>query len=79
MLPGPIFSSPTAPPRDAQNENPGQQIVALPDTLAIGADYGLTVMANAFLGAYQLALFILSDDGQRILRSHGFSVPNLPE
>ena len=28
----------------AQRENPGQQIVALPEPLAVGADYGLTVM-----------------------------------
>jgi molybdate transport system substrate-binding protein len=26
----------------AQRENAGQQIVVLPDTLAVGADYGLT-------------------------------------
>ena len=31
----------------AQKENPGQQIVALPDDLAVGADYGLTVMNGA--------------------------------
>ena len=29
---------------DAQKQNPDQQIVALPDALAVGADYGLTVM-----------------------------------
>ena len=31
----------------AQKQNPGQQIVALPDALAVGADYGLTVMNGA--------------------------------
>ena len=31
----------------AQKENPGQQIVPLPDNLAVGADYGLTVIAGA--------------------------------
>ena len=31
----------------AQQENPGQQIVQLPDALAVGADYGLTVMNGA--------------------------------
>src|SRR6267142_1377206 len=30
--------------REAQQQNPGQQIVALPDDLAVGADYGLTVI-----------------------------------
>ena len=45
---GPTSSSPTAPTRSwRRSENPGQQIVALPDTLAVGADYGLTVMNGA--------------------------------
>jgi molybdate transport system substrate-binding protein len=74
-----IFLAYCTAARDAHNENPGQQIVALPETLAVGADYGLTVMTNASAGGYQLALFILSADGQRILRSHGFSAPHLPE
>jgi molybdate transport system substrate-binding protein len=33
--------------REAQAQNPGQQIVALPQELAVGADYGLTVIAGA--------------------------------
>ena len=63
----------------AQKENPGQQIVALPDVLAVGADYGLTVMTEASRNAYRLAMFILSADGQRILASHGFAAPGLPQ
>jgi molybdenum ABC transporter molybdate-binding protein len=63
----------------AQKENPGQQVVALPDALAVGADYGLTVMVGASSNAYRLALFVLSPDGQRILASHGFAAPNLPQ
>jgi molybdate transport system substrate-binding protein len=63
----------------AQKENAGQQIVALPDALAVGADYGLTVTANASPTAYRLALFVLSPEGQRILARHGFSAPNLPQ
>ena len=63
----------------AQKENPGQQIVALPDALAVGADYGLTVMNEASTPAYQFALFILSAEGQKILASHGFAAPNLPD
>jgi molybdate transport system substrate-binding protein len=46
--------------------------------LAVSADYGLTVMADASPAASQFALFILSPEGQRILASHGFSAPNLP-
>ncbi len=62
----------------ALKENPGQQIVALPDKLAVGADYGLTVMSSATSSAYQFALYILSAEGQRILANHGFAAPGLP-
>jgi ABC-type molybdate transport system substrate-binding protein len=54
-------------------------MIALPDALAVSADYGLTVMADASPGAYRFALFILSPEGQRILAAYGFSAPNLPE
>jgi molybdate transport system substrate-binding protein len=63
----------------AQRENPGQQIVALPDALSVGADYGLTVMNDASPAAYRLAMFILSGEGQRILARHGFAAPGLPD
>ena len=62
----------------ARRENAGQQVVALPDALAVGADYGLTVMREAAPAAYRLALFILSAQGQTILARHGFSAPTLP-
>jgi molybdenum ABC transporter molybdate-binding protein len=63
----------------AQRENPAQVIVQLPDALAVGADYGLTVMNGASVPAQQFALFILSADGQRILAKHGFAAPALPQ
>jgi molybdate transport system substrate-binding protein len=63
----------------AQRENPTQQIVALPDALAVGADYGLTVMNGASAAAYQFAMFILSAEGQRTLAKHGFAAPALPQ
>jgi molybdate transport system substrate-binding protein len=65
--------------REAQQQNPGQQIVALPNELAVGADYGLTVLDGASPQAYQFAMFILSVDGQRILAKHGFAAPALPQ
>jgi molybdate transport system substrate-binding protein len=37
----------------------------------------LTVVAKASQGAYRLAMFILSSDGQRILAKHGFAAPTL--
>lgn len=57
----------------AQKENPGQQVIALPQSLAVGADYGMTVVNNASPQAERLAAFILSADGQAILAKHGFT------
>jgi molybdate transport system substrate-binding protein len=65
--------------REAQTQNPGQQVVPLPAELAVGADYGLTVVGGASPQAYQFAIFVLSVDGQRILAKHGFAAPALPQ
>jgi molybdate transport system substrate-binding protein len=65
--------------REAQQQNPAQHIVALPDELAVGADYGLTVVDGASRPAYQLVMFILSVEGQRILAKHGFAAPGVPQ
>jgi len=61
--------------RAALNESPGQQVIALPDPLAVGA---VTVITGAPPSAYKFALFILSPEGQRMLERHGFAAPNLP-
>src|SRR5262249_31705293 len=63
----------------AQKENLSLQIVPLPDALAVGADYGLTVMNDASPAAHSFALFILSAEAQKILAQHGFAAPNLPQ
>ena len=63
----------------AQAEAPAQQVVQLPDPLAVGADYGMTAMADAPPAAYRFAMFILSAPGQKILTKHGFSAPGLPQ
>ena len=77
---GPISSWPIAPPRAMRGRKiPDLQTIALPDALAVSADYGLTVTNDASPGAYRFALFILSSEGQRILASHGFSAPGLSE
>jgi len=65
--------------REAQTQNSGQQVVPLPAELAVGADYGLTVVGGASSQAYQFAIFVLSVDGQRILAKHGFAAPALPQ
>jgi ABC-type molybdate transport system substrate-binding protein len=59
--------------REALRQNPGQQSVALPDALAVGADYGLTVISGADLPAQKFADYIMSLEGQKILISHGFA------
>ena len=63
----------------ARSESPDQQIVPLPDALAVGADYGMTVMADASPAAYRFAMFILSPAGQKILAKHGFTAPGLAQ
>ena len=65
--------------RAAQKENPAQQMISLPDPLAIGADYGLTVIQSASPAAYRFSMFVLSPKGQRILMKHGFTASNLPQ
>lgn len=57
----------------AQKENPGQQIVALPEKLSVSADYGMTVMNGTSPAAQAFADFIMSPQGQTILTSHGFA------
>ena len=62
-----------------KREIPTQQIVQLPEALAVGADYGLTVINGASVSAHRFALFILSVEGQRTLAKHGFAAPALPQ
>ena len=57
----------------AQKENPGQQIVALPDNLSVGAAYGLTMIKGASREAEHFIDFVLLPSTQRILVSHGFT------
>jgi molybdenum ABC transporter molybdate-binding protein len=57
----------------AQKENPALRIVQVPAPLAVGADYGLTLIQDAPPHAERLARFILSGPGQAILKRHGFA------
>jgi molybdate transport system substrate-binding protein len=57
----------------AQKENPGQQVVALPDNLSVGADYGLTVMNGTTPAAQAFADYIVSASGLMILERYGFA------
>jgi molybdenum ABC transporter molybdate-binding protein len=65
--------------KDAQRENAAFQMVRLPEELSVAADYGLTVMARARAAAYQLAMFILAAEPQRVLAKYGFAAPGLPQ
>ncbi|SOB96450.1 molybdate ABC transporter substrate-binding protein [Stappia indica] len=59
----------------ARQEVEALRIVHLPSALAVGADYGLTVMDGASGDAWKLALYILSPAGQEILADYGFDAP----
>jgi ABC-type molybdate transport system substrate-binding protein len=62
----------------AKREQPVLQIIGIPPELAVGADYGLIVRADADTAGWRLALFILSPEGQAILASHGFEAAAVP-
>ncbi|MGH8681632.1 MAG: molybdate ABC transporter substrate-binding protein [Burkholderiales bacterium] len=57
----------------AKAEVPSLQIVAIPGELAVGADYGLTVISGARPEAERFARFVLSNAGQDILKRYGFA------
>lgn len=63
----------------ARNEVPTLEIVALPEALAVGADYGLTLVAKAPPDAHRFAQFVLSEPGQAILVRHGFTAAQAKE
>jgi molybdate transport system substrate-binding protein len=62
-----------------RRQQSGISMVRLPENLAVGADYGLTVMNGASPNAWRFAMFVLSGDGQRVLAKHGFAAPGLPK
>lgn len=62
----------------ARQRVPSLQVVQLPDALAVGADYGLTVLSAEDPRAVRLALFILSPEAQAILGRYGFRTPLVP-
>lgn len=62
----------------ADKDNPALGIVAVPAELAVGADYGLTVMKGAPEAAWRLALQILSPAGQAVLARYGFDAAAIP-
>jgi molybdate transport system substrate-binding protein len=63
---------------DTARQVAGLTVVQLPPELAIGAEYGLIVLHEAPLSAWQLAVFILAPAGQQIHTAHGFLSGALP-
>lgn len=63
----------------AQKEVQPLTIIPIPEELAVGADYGLLVRAGADPEAWRLAMFILSPQGQEILKKYGFEASAIPK
>jgi ABC-type molybdate transport system substrate-binding protein len=61
-----------------RREHPALRIVEVPAALAVGADYGLTVVKGAKPQAERFARFVLSREGQDILAKHGFAPGDSP-
>jgi ABC-type molybdate transport system substrate-binding protein len=59
----------------AVREDPSLVAIALPEWLAVGADYGMVVMNGASERGRDFARFMLASRGQRILQAHGFAAP----
>lgn len=62
----------------ARSDVPDLQIVALPNDLSVGADYGLIVLRDAPPAAWHLAMYILSPEGQAVLAKYGFDAAARP-
>ena len=54
------------------------RVAEVPREIATGPEYGLAVLRGADSGATDLALFMLSPDGQQIFSRYGFAPIALP-
>jgi molybdenum ABC transporter molybdate-binding protein len=59
----------------ARKEEPSLAVVQLPESLAVGADYGLTTINGASPTGMAFAEFLLSAGGRKVLESQGFAAP----
>jgi molybdate transport system substrate-binding protein len=64
---------------DATREIAGARLVTLPESLAVGASYALTVLAAARPGAERFALYVMSMPGQEIMTRNGFTAVASPD
>ncbi|MFH1721147.1 MAG: molybdate ABC transporter substrate-binding protein [Candidatus Altiarchaeota archaeon] len=63
----------------AQKEVQSLKIIRISEELSVGADYGLLVRNRAPNEAWRLAMYILSPEGQEILRAYGFEPTAIPK
>jgi ABC-type molybdate transport system substrate-binding protein len=56
----------------AQKEVQSLKVISIPENISVGADYGLLVRNGASPEAWRLAMYILSAEGQKILKKYGF-------
>jgi ABC-type molybdate transport system substrate-binding protein len=54
------------------------KIIGIPKDLSVAADYGLLVRNGAPAEAWRLAMYILSPEGQKILKQYGFEATAIP-
>jgi molybdenum ABC transporter molybdate-binding protein len=62
----------------AQKDVQALKIIRIPENLSVGADYSLLVRDGASSEAWRLAMYILSPEGQKILRDYGFEATAIP-
>jgi molybdate transport system substrate-binding protein len=62
----------------AVREVPGARIIAIPESLAVGADYGLAAVTGASAGALRFAEFVMSPTAQGIFVRYGFTPVGAP-
>ncbi len=63
----------------ARKEVQTLKTITIPEELSVGADYGLVVRNGAPKEAWRLAMYILSPEGQKILREYGFEATAIPK
>jgi len=63
----------------ARKEVQTLKIIRIPEKLSVGADYGLLVRDGAPNEAWRLAMYILSPEGQKILKEYGFEATAIPK
>jgi molybdate transport system substrate-binding protein len=61
-----------------QSQVPDIQTVAIPKAIAAGPEYGLAILKGADPRAEDLALYMLSPEGQQIFAQFGFAPVGLP-